>query len=74
MPGDRMRFMLSGGGGYGSPLEREPERVRDDVLADLISIDAAREDYGVVIDPATLRIDAAATRAERARRTQVAAE
>jgi N-methylhydantoinase B len=72
LPGDRIRFMLSGGGGYGSPLEREPERVRDDVIADLVSIEAARHEYGVIIDPVSLQIDAAKTRAERARRTQAA--
>jgi len=72
VPGDRIRFMLSGGGGYGSPLEREPERVRDDVIADLVSIEAARDEYGVIIDPVSLQIDAAETRAERARRTHAA--
>lgn len=68
VPGDRIRFVLSGGGGYGPPHERDPERVLEDVLAELISIEKAREDYGVVIDPATMQIDAAATQAERARR------
>jgi len=68
LPGDRMRFVLSGGGGYGSPLEREPGRVRDDVVAGLISVAAARDDYGVVIDAGTLELDLAATRAERERR------
>jgi N-methylhydantoinase B len=68
LPGDRMRFVLSGGGGYGSPLEREPGRVRDDVVAGLISVAAARDDYGVVIEPDTLELDLAATRAERERR------
>jgi N-methylhydantoinase B len=68
MPGDTVRFVLSGGGGYGSPLERDPERVRDDVLAELISIAAAREEYGVVIDPVTLMVDIDATAAERTRR------
>ncbi len=71
-PGDRMRFVLSGGGGYGSPLERDPERVRDDVLAGLVSIEAARAEYGVVIDPLTYRIDAQATRIERLRQLETA--
>ena len=68
LPGDRMRFMLSGGGGYGDPLDRDPERVREDVLENLISIEKAREDYGVVINPDTILVDAERTKAERTRR------
>ena len=69
-PGDRIRFVLSGGGGYGPPLDRDPERVREDVLAGLVSIEKAHEDYGVVIDSVTMQIDIAETQAERARRAQ----
>jgi N-methylhydantoinase B/oxoprolinase/acetone carboxylase alpha subunit len=68
VPGDRMRFVLSGGGGYGSPLDRDPERVREDVIAGLISIESARNDYGAVIDPITFKIDFERTREERAQR------
>lgn len=64
-PGDRVRFTLSGGGGYGDPYEREPERVQDDVREGRVTIEGARDDYGVIIDPATLSIDAAATAAAR---------
>jgi N-methylhydantoinase B len=49
-----------GGGGWGNPLEREPERVRYDVHEELISRDAARELYGVVIGD-DLTLDAVAT-------------
>lgn len=42
----------SGGGGYGSPLEREAERVRDDVLDGVVSVERAREVYGVEVDGA----------------------
>jgi N-methylhydantoinase B len=70
VPGDTVRFILSGGGGYGPPLEREPERVRDDVIAGLISIERAKDDYGVVIHPQTFEIDVARTRAERDRLMQ----
>jgi N-methylhydantoinase B len=38
-----------GGGGWGDPLERDPERVRWDVLEEMISLAAAREHYGVVL-------------------------
>ena len=68
--GDVISFQQSGAGGYGDPLERDPARVLHDVLDDYVSIDAAREHYGVVIvgaDP-DLRVDAAATAALRASR------
>ncbi len=38
------------GGGWGDPLEREPARVRWDVVEGLVSAKAARESYGVVLD------------------------
>lgn len=38
-----------GGGGYGDPLEREPERVLDDVVNEYVSLQAARDNYGIVI-------------------------
>ena len=38
-----------GGGGYGDPLERDPEKVLDDVLDGFINETHAREDYGVVL-------------------------
>ena len=60
----------TGGGGYGSPLEREPERVRADVLAGFISFARARDVYGVVFAADVLReglaVDADATAARRA--------
>lgn len=40
-----------GGGGYGDPLERDPEAVRADVRALAVSLVAARDIYGVVLDP-----------------------
>ena len=46
-PGELLGHLLSGGGGYGPPAEREPERVRDDVLAFFISFERAREVYRV---------------------------
>ena len=65
-PGDRVRFVLSGGGGYGDPFEREPARVLADVEQGYVSIESAEEEYGVVIDPATMTVDADATRRLRA--------
>ena len=54
-----------GGGGYGDPLERPVERVLDDVRNEMVSVRSAREDYGVVIDKATLEVDEEATRSLR---------
>jgi N-methylhydantoinase B len=48
--GDVISFQQSGAGGYGDPLARDPRRVLDDVLDDYVSVEAARRDYGVVID------------------------
>ena len=53
-----------GPGGWGDPLEREPARVLRDVLNELVSLESAREDYGVVIDAGA--VDAGATARRRA--------
>jgi len=65
-PGDAFRLRSGGGGGYGSPLERSLEAVRNDVRQGYVSAKAARELYGVVIDAQTFAIDEAATEALRA--------
>lgn len=49
-PGDRVRVLTSGGGGYGSPLRRDPAKVAADVRLGYISGDAALGEYGVVLD------------------------
>ena len=54
-----------GGGGYGDPLERDPERVLADVSDEKVTIGAARAEYGVVLDPDTGSIDADATERRR---------
>ncbi len=56
----------AGGGGWGDPLERDPEKVRWDVLEEYVSLSAARQSYGVVLHPETLEIDGAATKRLRA--------
>jgi N-methylhydantoinase B len=61
-------FAQSGaGGGWGDPLKRDPKAVLNDVLNDYVSVERARTDYGVVIDPKALQIDEAATAELRAR-------
>jgi N-methylhydantoinase B len=58
---------IGGGGGYGNPLERPVETVREDVRNGYVSIESAARDYGVVLDPVTLAVDEAATARRRAR-------
>jgi N-methylhydantoinase B len=59
--GDAFRIRSGGGGGYGAPLERAVELVQEDVRQGYVSVAAAADLYGVVIDPVTLAIDRAAT-------------
>jgi N-methylhydantoinase B len=56
-PGDVVIMDAAGGGGYGAPLEREMELVESDVTEGYVSIESASEDYGVVIDPETGKVD-----------------
>ena len=65
-PGDRLIFQTAGGGGWGDPLERAVDKVRTDVVRELVSADKARADYGVVLDPDTGEVDVEATRTLRA--------
>lgn len=54
-----------GGGGYGDPLDREPDLVLNDVLQGLVTIGPARDIYGVIIDLNHRRTDIEATRERR---------
>ena len=69
-PGESLTGMQSGGGGYGNPLERNPELVRRDVLNRWVSIKRARDVYGVIfaddILADTLEVDERATETLRA--------
>ena len=66
-PGDKIIFQTAGAGGWGDPLERGNEAVRRDVVRRLVSIEVAREFYGVVLDPVTLQIETKETDALRHR-------
>ena len=80
VPADvRVRLSPPGGGGYGDPLERDPELVLDDVVDGYVSVESAREDYGVAVEyigPVDrivrtrdrYRVDEDGTRALRSRR------
>jgi len=57
-----------GGGGFGDPFTRDPTRVAADVRDEKITIEFARREHGVEIDPATGAVDEAATRALRKER------
>jgi N-methylhydantoinase B len=63
--GDVLRHTLAGAGGYGDPLTRDPAAVAEDVADEKVSVAAARAEYGVIIDPETLQVDASATTALR---------
>jgi len=60
--GDVVSLRLPGAGGYGDPLERDPEMLLADVRDGKVTLESAREDYKVVIDPETLTIDEEATK------------
>jgi N-methylhydantoinase B len=64
--GDVIQFLSAGGGGYGDAYERDPEAVEQDVRNGYVSLEKAREDYGVVVDPGSLKVDLAATEKVRA--------
>lgn len=69
--GDVVRVMTPGGGGWGDPLQRDPEAIRYDVLVGLVSARSADEDYGVVLREETqglirvVELDREATAARR---------
>ncbi len=70
--GDLFSRPTAGGGGYGDPLDRDPDKVREDVADDYVSVERAARDYGVVLevidrDLCDYAVDAEAT--ERARAT-----
>ncbi len=59
--GERLLYWITGSGGHGNPNERDPKMVLEDVLNGRVSVERAREDYGVVICDDTLDSEATAT-------------
>ena len=64
--GDTWTLKSGGGGGFGKPTERDLKRVERDVVNGYVSVDAARNQYGAVIDPVSKKADRAATAQLRA--------
>ncbi|MCY4190844.1 MAG: hydantoinase B/oxoprolinase family protein [Rhodospirillaceae bacterium] len=62
-PGDRLIFRTAGGGGWGHPLDRTADAVRNDVRRGFVSTAAAKDQYGVVLTglPETCQVDRKAT-------------
>ncbi len=69
--GDAFILRSGGGGGFGSPLERPPQDVQHDVRQGYVTLRAANDYYGVVLDPDTLAINVAATDEERKQLVEV---
>jgi N-methylhydantoinase B len=55
--GTTVTMFVSGGGGWGDPFEREAELVVRDVSDGFVTVEGARNDYGLVIDPVTGAVD-----------------
>jgi N-methylhydantoinase B len=67
--GSRVVTVTGGGGGYGDPLERDPEMVRADVMDGFVSREAARDTYGVIIADDNFQIDLKETKKLRESKT-----
>jgi N-methylhydantoinase B/oxoprolinase/acetone carboxylase alpha subunit len=72
--GDQIMLVSPGGGGYGNPTERDTSLVLRDVVEGFVSLQAARDSYGVVIREADgeFEVDVAATTALRASKRSAA--
>ena len=58
---DVVRALPGGGGGYGDPMERDPQLVLQDVINEKVSVKGAQREYGVVVNGATREVDLEAT-------------
>ncbi len=70
--GDTLEITVPNSGGYGDPLERDPELVLSDVLDGFTTVELAERDYGVAIDPESTTLDVEATERLRAARATLA--
>ena len=60
-PGEICYTKSPGGGGWGDPIERDAKKVQDDVIDGLLSIEKAKDVYGVVLDPESFELKYEAT-------------
>ncbi len=65
--GDVLRHQTAGAGGWGNPLERDPQKVLEDILNEKFTPDYARREYGIVLKGDGLSVDLAATQSLRQR-------
>lgn len=56
--GESVKIMVPSSGGYGDPLERSPEKVFEDVLDEIVSVETALNEYGVVIEDGKVNLEA----------------
>ena len=63
--GERIYHRQPGAGGHGNPLSRDPEAIAWDVKNDRVSVEAARDIYGVVVDPVNFLVEPQATQSLR---------
>ncbi|MGM0717422.1 MAG: hydantoinase B/oxoprolinase family protein [Halobacteriota archaeon] len=64
-PGDVVSIRTPGGGGYGDPIERDPDAVLDDVLDGKVSTERAKQAYSVILSDDGETVDCDATNAHR---------
>ena len=65
LPADVYSVVCSAAGGFGDPLDRDPQKVKEDVDANSVTVDGARKIYGVVIESETGELDHDATESLR---------
>jgi 5-oxoprolinase (ATP-hydrolysing) len=65
-----LEWITWGGGGLGDPLTRPPERVAQEVHRRLVTVQGAKDNYGVVVDPHTFNFDKFATSTLRSRKRE----
>ena len=63
--GDVFRHVSAGGGGFGPAFQRAAADVLEDVREGKVTVEAARELYGVALEPGTMTLDVDGTRALR---------
>ena len=64
--GDVYVVYFGGGGGFGDPLERAPQKVAADVRNEYVSVEQAEKSYGVIVSAETFEVDFSATQNRRA--------